>query len=70
MKLRNIAAWVAPGMRAPQVCEGCGQEFHCGASVWGCWCAEMKLSDAARAELRAKYRECLCRACLEKASKP
>jgi hypothetical protein len=32
------------------------------------WCGEIKLSDETRQELRAKYKNCLCRACLEKAA--
>jgi hypothetical protein len=47
------------------VCESCGGEFKCGASLSGCWCAEVKLDEATRAELRARFRRCLCRACLE-----
>ena len=67
MNARDLLAWFAPRLRPARVCEACGQEFHCGASVWGCWCAEVKLNDAQRAALRAKHRDCLCRACLEKA---
>jgi hypothetical protein len=48
------------------VCEACGQTFTCGAALGSCWCSEVELSDSARAELRARYEKCLCRACLEK----
>jgi hypothetical protein len=49
----------------PKVCAACGAEFSCGAlSAAGCWCAGLKLSDATRAELGAKYEGCLCRDCL------
>ena len=49
-------------------CEACGQPFVCEISLGkGCWCGEIKLSEDTRQELRAKYRNCLCRACLEKA---
>jgi hypothetical protein len=50
----------------PATCEACGESFACGANTGGCWCGEIKLSDAVREELRAKYQRCLCRACLEK----
>jgi hypothetical protein len=49
----------------PSECEACGQNFNCGAALAGCWCVEIKLSDAARQELRTRYQRCLCRACLE-----
>jgi hypothetical protein len=51
-----------------RVCESCGSEFSCGASLRGCWCSEIDLSDETRTELRGLYRDCLCRACLEKLS--
>ncbi len=46
-------------------CQACGQPFACGATLAGCWCAEIELSAAARAEIGARYQRCLCRACLE-----
>jgi len=49
-----------------ETCPACGQRFACGASLRGCWCAEIKLSDAARAELQRRYSGCLCRSCLER----
>jgi len=49
-----------------ETCPACGEQFACGASLRGCWCAEVKLTDAVRAELRARYSGCLCRACLER----
>ena len=53
-----------------ETCVACGQPFHCGASLRGCWCAEVQLTDAQRAKLRATHdaKRCLCRACLEKAA--
>jgi hypothetical protein len=51
--------------RKPTVCESCGAEFGCGAMLAGCWCSELKLSDETRAKLRARFGDCLCRACLE-----
>lgn len=65
MKARSLFAYIAPSLRPKQRCEGCGQKFHCGASLWGFWCAQIKLSDATRADLRAKYPDCFCRAYLE-----
>jgi hypothetical protein len=50
-------------------CEACGNEFSCGASLRGCWCREIEVPEAARKELQSLYRDCLCRACLEKASR-
>jgi Cysteine-rich CWC len=47
-----------------ETCESCGREFSCGAKRQGCWCAELKLSDATRAQLAGRFRGCLCRACL------
>ena len=68
MNPKNLVAYVAPSLRPNQKCEACGEEFHCGASVWGCWCAEVQLNEQTRAELRQKYKNCLCRACMEKAA--
>jgi hypothetical protein len=64
--LRKLAAIVSPSLRGPSACASCGGEFACGAGVAGCWCSEIKLSEATRAELRARYQGCLCRACLER----
>jgi hypothetical protein len=50
---------------SPAVCEACGESFACGAGMNGCWCVDIKLNDAVRAELRTQYERCLCRACLE-----
>ncbi|HZI17825.1 MAG TPA: cysteine-rich CWC family protein [Pyrinomonadaceae bacterium] len=50
----------------PAACAACGAHFSCGAaSSSGCWCGGLALDEAARAELRARYEGCLCRACLE-----
>jgi hypothetical protein len=67
MKLLKQIALALPVLRKTQACEGCGESFACEISLGrGCWCGEIKLSDATRDELRAKYKKCLCRACLEK----
>lgn len=57
-----------PVLRKTQACESCGESFACEITLGkGCWCAEVKLSEVPRQELRARYSTCLCRACLEKA---
>ena len=66
MKLRQVAGIFSKRWREPAVCEACGGGFDCGASLKGCWCSAVKLSDETRAELRAQYRYCLCRGCIEK----
>jgi hypothetical protein len=68
LKLRNILAALSPKWREQEVCEACGQPFTCGVSLAGCWCAEVKVSEEVRAELKKKYTHCLCRTCLERAA--
>ncbi len=65
MKLKTLAGIVTTRWRDPQTCEACGQPFVCGATLTGCWCTEIKLTDAHRAALKTKYTHCLCRSCLE-----
>lgn len=67
MSLRSLSQLViAPSASCDAArCEACGGEFTCGATLAGCWCSEIKLSDEVRAELRERYARCLCRACLE-----
>ena len=48
-----------------EVCGACGKSFLCGVTLAGCWCAEVKLSEEQRTELKAKYQGCVCRECLE-----
>ncbi|MFT7722348.1 MAG: cysteine-rich CWC family protein [Roseateles sp.] len=45
-------------------CPRCGGGFACGAATGHCACFGLRLSDALRAELAARYRGCLCLACL------
>ena len=52
-----------------RACESCGQPFRCEVSLGGCWCQEVKLSDAARSRIRARYANCLCRDCLNRYSR-
>jgi hypothetical protein len=53
-----------------ETCAACGQPFHCGASLRGCWCTTVSLTSAQRATLRAAHdaKRCLCRPCLERAA--
>ena len=67
--LKKVAGFILPQYREPAVCEACGELFTCGATLSGCWCQEIKLSETVRAELRARYDRCLCRACLENFAK-
>jgi hypothetical protein len=69
MKLLKQIGLKLPVLLKTQACEACGELFACEISLGGgCWCGEIKLSDETRRELRAKYRNCLCSACLEKAA--
>jgi len=63
--LRELTEFILPSRRQARNCEACGQPFHCGASLGGCWCFQIKLSPDVRKLLRERYRACLCRACLE-----
>jgi len=65
--LTKIGDALARGFSRERVCEACGNGFSCGASLSGCWCSEVPLSDETRTELRAAFHDCLCRSCLEKA---
>jgi hypothetical protein len=46
-------------------CSRCGEPFSCKQQA-GCWCASLRLQSAMLAELRARYLDCLCEACLRK----
>jgi cysteine-rich CWC protein len=61
-----IAGILFPRLRRSLICESCGNEFTCGASLSGCWCAEIKLTDENRAKLRERFSDCLCQNCLER----
>lgn len=63
--VRKLRVLMSTGLSRDLVCESCGNKFTCGASLSGCWCAGIKLSDEARAEMKSRYRDCLCRECLE-----
>ena len=52
-----------------EVCGACGKAFECGAKLSECWCAEVKLTDAQREELKTRYEGCLCKKCLRRVAK-
>jgi hypothetical protein len=66
MSIRNLTSFISTGGCEPSKCEACGNSFTCGATLSGCWCTEVKLSEQAQTELRARYQGCLCRECLER----
>ena len=64
--LRKLTVLMSSGLARDLVCESCGNQFTCGASLSGCWCSEIKLDDEARAKIKSRYQDCLCRDCLER----
>ncbi|HEY7189089.1 MAG TPA: cysteine-rich CWC family protein [Vicinamibacterales bacterium] len=64
--LRRILGYVSLRWKDPQACAACGGDFICGATVTGCWCTQVKLNADTRASLRGRYKNCLCRSCLER----
>jgi hypothetical protein len=46
-------------------CSRCGEVFLCKQEV-GCWCANMRVDSAVLAQLRERFADCLCEACLRK----
>jgi hypothetical protein len=64
--LINIAENIAKRITGDLQCESCGQPFSCGLSLKGCWCSEVSLTAETRVELRERFKDCLCRDCLEK----
>lgn len=65
-EVRKLLKIFSSRWRAPETCEACGEKFMCGAALKGCWCSEVKLSEAKREELKRRYKGCLCRQCLER----
>jgi len=57
-----------PTVKRPGTCESCGHPFACELSLAGCWCSKIALTAGARADMRAKYADCLCPACMKKYS--
>jgi hypothetical protein len=47
-------------------CPRCGRDFHCGIDdPTPCACTTLRLSAAMLADLRERYRGCLCVLCLQ-----
>lgn len=67
MKLPTLLTRVLPTLNRAQQCPACGETFACEINLQGCWCSEVKVSTSTLQALRAKYKGCLCRACLENA---
>jgi hypothetical protein len=55
-------------MPEPTTCARCGTAFGCGVADPDCWCAELRVSEAQRAELAGVYDGCLCPTCLRTVS--
>lgn len=66
MKLKNALGFISEKYKEPSVCQSCGEEFVCGATLKGCWCMEIDLSEKVRQNLKTQFLNCLCRNCLEK----
>ena len=50
-------------------CPRCGAHFHCGVNdSTPCACSTLQLSAAQLTELRQRYGDCLCLACLTRLS--
>jgi len=46
-----------------KTCPKCGNQFECSHDV-NCWCVKIILSNEVKNELKNKYADCLCKACL------
>ena len=55
-------------MRGPiqKVCEACGEIFECGQ--YGCWCCSVPVTEQQMDWIAARFQDCLCPACLNKAT--
>jgi Cysteine-rich CWC len=53
-------------MRGPvsKVCECCKQGFTCGQ--YGCWCAQVEVSERQMAWIEKSFHDCLCPLCLRR----
>ncbi|MBV8033633.1 cysteine-rich CWC family protein [Roseateles sp.] len=54
----------APAPLLDVTCQRCGGGFECGVNAGHCDCFGIRLTDALRAELAARYDRCLCLRCL------
>ncbi|MFM9905728.1 MAG: cysteine-rich CWC family protein [Pyrinomonadaceae bacterium] len=66
MKLKTALGLFSEKYKDASICESCGDEFICGATIKGCWCMNIKVSDQARADMKEKYAKCLCAECLSR----
>ena len=46
-----------------KTCGRCGCAFTCG--LYGCWCADVPVSDALYADIAERFADCLCPSCLK-----
>jgi len=69
MNESNSAAPTTTNAPKQKTCEACGAQFPCFSNGGGCWCEELKVSQQTLADLRARHTDCLCPACLAKATK-
>jgi hypothetical protein len=46
------------------VCESCGEDFSCGSKIGKCWCFAVEVNAETLADIKTKYKECLCEKCL------
>jgi hypothetical protein len=53
-------------MRGPvsKLCECCKQGFTCGQ--YGCWCAQVEVSDPQMVWIEKSFHDCLCPLCLQR----
>lgn len=65
MKFKKFIGFVSEKYKEPKVCESCGEEFTCGATLKGCWCFNLELTEESRKNLKTKFNKCLCKNCLE-----
>lgn len=53
-----------PLIKRARICESCGDDFSCQIALRGCWCQDVAVTDEARQEMAAKFKDCLCPKCL------
>jgi hypothetical protein len=46
-------------------CQLCGNEFTCAIDAGGCWCEDVKLTEALN-ELKTLTSDCVCHDCLRR----
>jgi hypothetical protein len=46
-----------------KTCEACGKPFECGQ--YGCWCGSVGITEKQLDWIEARFKDCLCRVCLE-----